>query len=153
LNFTDDSDLITCTVLSKDGSKTRRFLAMDNKLLILVEPHSRLLGWGVTKLAGFLQDVEVCDLYYSFIFCIDTTSVLMIFFLVFYSNLEVTGDKEESKCLHVTIHHTNTGSAYSAKFLFDDHIRCMAAKQKYKFHQMNYQVLDVPTLIDFLPFS
>ncbi|XKL62954.1 hypothetical protein PGB90_005318 [Kerria lacca] len=96
----NNSDLITCTVLSKDGNKTRRFLAMDSNQLILVEPHSRLLGWGVTKLAGFLQDIEV------------------------------TGDKEESKCLHVIIHHTNTGSAYSAKFLFDDHIRCMAAKQK-----------------------
>lgn len=45
--------------MSKDGNKTRRFLAMDSNQLILVEPHSRLLGWGVVKLAGFLQDVEV----------------------------------------------------------------------------------------------
>ncbi|XP_065203185.1 protein CLEC16A homolog isoform X2 [Planococcus citri] len=94
------SDLINCIVVSKDGSKCRRFLATDKNQLVLVEPHARLFGWGVNKLAGFLHDVEV------------------------------TGDKEESKCLHVTIHHTNINQAYTAKFLFDDHIRCMAAKQK-----------------------
>lgn len=57
---------------------------------------------------------------------------LVLHTLFIFFGLKVTSDKEESKCLHVVIHHTNTGCAYSAKFLFDDHIRCMAAKQKYE---------------------
>lgn len=72
--------------------------------LILVEPDSKRLGWGVAKLVGFLQDVEV------------------------------TGDKDDSRCLHVTIHRggatNNSTPILSAKFIFDDHIRCMAAKQR-----------------------
>lgn len=97
-----NSDLITCTVVSKDGKQTRRFIAMDNNQLILVEPHSKMMGWGVTKLAGFLEDIEV------------------------------TSNKEEPKCLHVTIHHTSNGSAFSAKFLFDDHIRYQSALLKFQ---------------------
>lgn len=72
--------------------------------MILVEPDSKRLGWGVAKLVGFLQDVEVA------------------------------GDKDDSRCLHITIHRggatTNRTPILSAKFIFDDHIRCMAAKQR-----------------------
>lgn len=96
----NNSDLIACTVINKDGTKTRRFLVMDSTQLILVEPDHRRLGWGVAKMAGFLQDMEVI------------------------------GDKDDSRCLHVTIHHTTTGPLIAAKFVFDDHIRCMAAKQR-----------------------
>lgn len=100
----DNSDLIACTVLSKDGTKYRRFLVIESLQLILVEPDSKRLGWGIAKLVGFLQDVEV------------------------------TGDKEDSRCLHITIHRggaaTNSSPILSAKFIFDDHIRCMAAKQR-----------------------
>lgn len=81
----------------KDGAKYRRFLVIDILQLILVEPDPRKLGWGIAKFVGFLQDVEV------------------------------TGDKEDSRCLHITIHRT---PILSAKFIFDDHIRCMAAKQR-----------------------
>lgn len=100
----DNSDLIACTVLSKDGTKYRRFLVIESLQLILVEPDSKRLGWGIAKLVGFLQDVEV------------------------------TGDKEDSRCLRITIHRggaaTNSSPILSAKFIFDDHIRCMAAKQR-----------------------
>lgn len=64
------------------------------------------MGWGVAKLVGFLQDIEV------------------------------TGDKDDSRCLHITIHRPISGGTanrvpvLSAKFLFDDNIRCMAAKQR-----------------------
>lgn len=73
------------------------------------------LGWGHVKLVGFLQDVEVL------------------------------GDKDDSRCLHITIHRGGSGTAgsggsaaatknrapiLSAKFVFADHIRCMAAKQR-----------------------
>lgn len=90
----------------KDGVKIRRFLVIDVMQLILVEPDTKRLGWGVAKLVGFLQDIEV------------------------------TGDKDDSRCLHITIHRplSSTTSSrvplLSAKFIFDDNIRCMAAKQR-----------------------
>lgn len=104
--FLDNSDLIACTVMYKDGQKIRRFLVIDIMQLILVEPDTKRLGWGVAKLVGFLQDIEV------------------------------TGDKDDSRCLHITIHRplSSTTSSriplLSAKFIFDDNIRCMAAKQR-----------------------
>lgn len=86
----------------KDAAKYRRFLVIDILQLILVEPDPRKLGWGIAKFVGFLQDVEVA------------------------------GDKDDSRCLHITIHRgtTNRTPILSAKFIFDDHIRCMAAKQR-----------------------
>lgn len=110
----NNSDLIACTVLWKDGQKLRRFLVIDVIQLILVEPDTRKLGWGVAKLVGFLQDIEVA------------------------------GDKDDSRCLHLTIHKplscsaTNRLPLLSAKFIFDDHIRCMAAKQRYLFYNLYF---------------
>lgn len=97
--------MIACTVIMKDGTKYRRFLVIDILQLILVEPDPRRLGWGIAKFVGFLQDVEV------------------------------NGDKDDSRCLHLTIHRGGATAAnrtplLSAKFVFDDHIRCMAAKQR-----------------------
>lgn len=53
----------------------------------------------------------------------------------FLQDVEVTGDKDDSRCLHITIHRggattTSRTPVLSAKFVFDDHIRCMAAKQR-----------------------
>jgi len=90
----------------KDGQKIRRFLVIDVVQLILVEPDISKLGWGVAKLVGFLQDIDVA------------------------------GDKDDSRCLYLTIYKplsSSTGNRIpllSAKFIFDDHIRCMAAKQR-----------------------
>lgn len=128
----NNSDLIACTVVWKDGQKIRRFLVIDVVQLILVEPDLSKLGWGVAKLVGFLQDIEV------------------------------TGDKDDSRCLHLTIYKplsSSTGNRVpllSAKFIFDDHIRCMAAKQrltkgriKARQKKMNQiaRLLDIPTSI------
>ncbi|XP_045478398.1 protein CLEC16A homolog isoform X3 [Harmonia axyridis] len=102
----NNSDLIGCTVVYKEGNKMRRFLVIDILQLILVEPDTKRLGWGVAKLVGFLQDIEV------------------------------SGDKDDSRCLHITIHRPLSGTStnriplLSAKFVFDDNIRCMAAKQR-----------------------
>lgn len=101
----NNSDLIGCHVVLKDGSRMHRFLVIDVIQLILVEP-TRRLGYGVAKLVGFLQDIEV------------------------------TGDKDDSRCLHITIHQPLSSGVskrvplLSAKFIFDDHIRCMAARQR-----------------------
>ncbi|XP_071033380.1 protein CLEC16A homolog isoform X2 [Parasteatoda tepidariorum] len=103
----NNSDLISCTVITKDGQKIKGFMVIDALQLILVDPDNKRVGWGIAKFVGFLQDIEV------------------------------TGDKDDSRCLHITIHRPSsiaTGSIRSpllaAKFVFDDHIRCMAAKQR-----------------------
>ncbi|KAK3871250.1 hypothetical protein Pcinc_023591 [Petrolisthes cinctipes] len=102
----NNSDLIACVVIPRDGQRTKRFLVIDVIQLILVEPDQRRLGWGVAKFVGFLQD------------------------------LEVSGDKDDSRVLHLTIHRPSASSGrpapplLAAKFIFDDHIRCMAAKQR-----------------------
>jgi len=109
----NNADLIACTVVMRDGSRMRRFLVIDPIQLILVEPDARRLGWGVAKFVGFLQDVEV------------------------------SGDKDDSRCLHVTVHNSPSTASFlssgspahrlpqlAARFVFDDHIRCMAAKQR-----------------------
>lgn len=53
--FVDNSDLIACMVVSKDGVQAQRFLSVDVYQMSLVEPDSKRLGWGVVKFAGLLQ--------------------------------------------------------------------------------------------------
>ncbi|GAB1602331.1 protein CLEC16A-like isoform X3 [Argonauta hians] len=102
----NNSDLIACTVVTTERKQERRFLVIDSKQLILVEPDAKRLGWGVVRFVGFLQDVEV------------------------------SGDKDDSRSLHITVHkqslsaHSRPVPLLSARFIFDDHIRCMAAKQR-----------------------
>lgn len=67
--FSDNSDLIACMVVSKDGGQAQRFLAVDVYQMSLVEPESKRLGWGVVKFAGLLQvrkkSVHVCCFVFS----------------------------------------------------------------------------------------
>ncbi|KAL4240827.1 Protein CL16A [Mactra antiquata] len=125
----NNSDLIACTVITKD-KKQKRFLVIDALQMILVEPDNRRLGWGIVTFVGFLQ------------------------------NIEVTGDKEDSRSLHITVHkpassqHARPVPLLAARFIFDDHIRCMAAKQRLtkgrikarqQKMQMIERLLDIPT--------
>ncbi|KAH9384349.1 hypothetical protein HPB48_026356 [Haemaphysalis longicornis] len=113
----NNSDLIACTVVSKDTQKIRRFMVIDVAQLVLVEPDSKRLGWGVAKFVGFLQDIEV------------------------------TGDKEDSRCLHITVpsrgaaasrwasgsggsSSSGAGAAAGGALPLRRPIRCMAAKQR-----------------------
>lgn len=97
-----NTDMIACTVITggAQGTKYRRFLVITDEQVILVEASETVFGWGVTKLAGFLHDIEV------------------------------SGDKEDSRCLYISMPKTNLGPLSQCKFVFADHIRCMAAKQR-----------------------
>ncbi|XP_031560161.1 protein CLEC16A-like, partial [Actinia tenebrosa] len=104
----NNSDLISCTVQMEDKI-VRRFLVIDEAQFILVEPDTSKLGWGVVKFVARLQDVETAP------------------------------DKEDSRSLFITIHQPFTARSLakvrsrpilSAKFIFDDYIRCMSAKQR-----------------------
>ena len=59
--------------------------------------------------------------------------------ITWFQDTEVMGDKDDSRCLLVTIHRPSSSSSssnpltrpfpiLSSKFIFDDHIRCMAAR-------------------------
>ncbi|CAH8671933.1 unnamed protein product [Schistosoma rodhaini] len=111
--------LIGCTV-ECSGIHEKRFIVSCGQQLVLVKPDSKQLGWGVITFIGPLQDLEShCD-------------------------------PADSRCLHVTIHapghltcqNSSPGRLFSninntnskspimvAKFLFEDHIRCMTARQ------------------------
>ncbi|KGL77457.1 Protein CLEC16A, partial [Tinamus guttatus] len=102
----NNSDLIACTVITKDGGQVQRFLAVDIYQMSLVEPDVARLGWGVVKFAGLLQDMQV------------------------------TGIEDDSRSLHIIIHkpasspHSKPFPILQATFIFSDHIRCIIAKQR-----------------------
>ena len=54
--------------------KDRRFLVIDVLQLILVEPDSKRLGWGVVRFVGFLQ---VYLLTFCFFLSVSFSSVLI----------------------------------------------------------------------------
>ncbi|XP_062840941.1 protein CLEC16A isoform X2 [Trichomycterus rosablanca] len=102
----NNSDLIACMVVSKDGVQAQRFLAVDVYQMSLVEPETKRLGWGVVKFAGLLQDMQV------------------------------SGVEDDSRALNITIHkptsnpHAKPVPILQASFIFADHIRCIIAKQR-----------------------
>ncbi|XP_054891356.1 protein CLEC16A isoform X3 [Poeciliopsis prolifica] len=102
----NNSDLIACMVVSKDGSQAQRFLAVDVYQMSLVEPETKRLGWGVVKFAGLLQDMQV------------------------------SGVEDDSRALNIVIHkpssnpHAKPLPILQANFIFADHIRCIIAKQR-----------------------
>uniref|UniRef100_A0A8C7Y1S0 C-type lectin domain containing 16A n=1 Tax=Oryzias sinensis TaxID=183150 RepID=A0A8C7Y1S0_9TELE len=102
----NNSDLIACMVVNKDGSQAQRFLAVDVYQMSLVEPETKRLGWGVVKFAGLLQDMQV------------------------------SGVEDDSRALNIVIHkpgsnpHAKPLPILQATFIFADHIRCIIAKQR-----------------------
>ncbi|XP_074179205.1 protein CLEC16A isoform X10 [Rhinolophus sinicus] len=102
----NNSDLIACTVMTKDGGMVQRFLAVDIYQMSLVEPDVSRLGWGVVKFAGLLQDMQV------------------------------TGVEDDSRALNIIIHkpasspHSKPFPILQATFIFSDHIRCAIAKHR-----------------------
>uniref|UniRef100_A0A3Q3WMF9 Uncharacterized protein n=1 Tax=Mola mola TaxID=94237 RepID=A0A3Q3WMF9_MOLML len=102
----NNSDLIACMVVSKEGCQAQRFLAVDVYQMSLVEPETKRLGWGVVKFAGLLQDMQVF------------------------------GVEDDSRALNIVIHkpssnpHAKPLPILQANFIFADHIRCIIAKQR-----------------------
>eukprot|EP00095_Tigriopus_kingsejongensis_P005612 snap_masked-scaffold541_size141817-processed-gene-0.21 protein:Tk05612 transcript:snap_masked-scaffold541_size141817-processed-gene-0.21-mRNA-1 annotation:"protein clec16a" len=124
----NNSDILAVTVVNRDGTKQRRFLVVDIYQIVLVEPDSSRLGWGVATFVGFLQDLEILT------------------------------DKDDSRCLHVTVHRPggsglSAGSRLpllSASFTFDDHIRCMAAKQRLSKGRTNVRTIKMHQIAQLL---
>ncbi|KAK6740546.1 hypothetical protein RB195_008793 [Necator americanus] len=101
----NNSDLLSCVVVLNKNERLPRFLVTDRLQLILVEPDSRKAGWAIVRFVGLLQDTQI------------------------------TGDPSDSRSLHVVVEgqpsrQKKRQALLTARFVFDDHIRCMAAKQR-----------------------
>uniref|UniRef100_A0A914X1A1 Protein CLEC16A n=1 Tax=Plectus sambesii TaxID=2011161 RepID=A0A914X1A1_9BILA len=122
----NNSDLLSCTVSLKTGTKYQRFLVADGLQLILVEPDPKRVGWGIVRFVGFLQDIEL------------------------------TGDKDDSRALHIVVNQPGSKSKpnaqplLTAKLVFDDHIRCMAAKQRLTKGRQKARQFKLDTIADVL---
>lgn len=116
--------------------KTRRFLVIDIFQFILVEPSQKRMGWGVVKFVGFLQVLTITIRFKKSNYCFTYSRRLHKFFFDPFQDIEVMGDQHDSRCLHITVKSSPTQQRtrtpiLAAKFMFDDHIRCMAAKQRF----------------------
>lgn len=95
---------------------------------ILIEPEVKKLGWGIVKFCDLMQ-VSITNA--NSVQHRDPNAILLLL-----QDVEVVNDKEDTRSLHITIHKP-VSNAYvksnppilNAKFTFDDHIRCMTAKQ------------------------
>ncbi|CAA9997944.1 unnamed protein product [Nesidiocoris tenuis] len=96
-----NSDLLACHVVGPDGLRNHRFLVVESNQIILVVPVPGKLGFGRPKLAAMLHD------------------------------LDVSPDKQDPKSLFISAKYTTVGPMVNSKFIFDDHIRCMAAQERY----------------------
>lgn len=59
LFLSDNSDLLSCIVVSQKGERQSRFLVTDRLQLILVEPDSKKAGWAIVRFVGLLQDTQI----------------------------------------------------------------------------------------------
>ncbi|KAL5254590.1 hypothetical protein ACHWQZ_G014141 [Mnemiopsis leidyi] len=129
----NNSDLIACAVIS-ENDVVKRFLVIDTHQLILVEPDNApgRLGYGIVQFVAPLQ-------------CVDARP-----------------DKDNNRNLLVTIEKSGSFNiSFRAKFQFEDHIRCFAAKTRLKQGRESLQklkgfklshVLDMPDRIQDEPF-
>ncbi|CAJ0941092.1 unnamed protein product, partial [Mesorhabditis belari] len=120
----NNSDLLSVTVSFSRHEKQSRFLVTDRLQLILVEPDTKKAGWAIVTFVGLLQDTQI------------------------------TGDASDSRSLHVVVESRagikRPGPLLSARFIFDDHIRCMAAKQRLTKGRQNARQLKMGLICDLL---
>ncbi|KAL6728804.1 hypothetical protein Aduo_010539 [Ancylostoma duodenale] len=121
----NNSDLLSCVVVLNKNERLSRFLVTDRLQLILVEPDSRKAGWAIVRFVGLLQDTQI------------------------------TGDPSDSRSLHVVVEGQPTRqrkrqALLTARFVFDDHIRCMAAKQRLTKGRQTARGLKLQAICDLL---
>ncbi|PIO63589.1 hypothetical protein TELCIR_14805 [Teladorsagia circumcincta] len=123
--YMDNSDLLSCVVVLNKNERLSRFLVTDRLQLILVEPDTRKAGWAIVRFVGLLQDTQI------------------------------SGDPSDSKSLHVVVEGQPTRqrkrqALLTARFIFDDHIRCMAAKQRLTKGRQTARGLKLQAICDLL---
>lgn len=121
----NNSDLLSCVVVLNKNERLPRFLVTDRLQLILVEPDTRKAGWAIVRFVGLLQDTQI------------------------------SGDPTDSRALHVVVEGQPTRqrkrqALLTARFVFDDHIRCMAAKQRLTKGRQTARGLKLQAICDLL---
>ncbi|XP_003387669.2 PREDICTED: uncharacterized protein LOC100637467 [Amphimedon queenslandica] len=96
-------DLCACKVIIGENV-TDRFMLVTESEFMLLEPDKNQLGYGIVKFIAFLQDVDIST------------------------------DPADNCALYIVAHHRSKSQvkrrpALTARFLFDDHIRCLATRQ------------------------
>lgn len=120
----NNCDLVACTVVLGKNEKFSRFLVTDQCQLILVEPDKTKLSWGIVRFVGPLQDTQM------------------------------TGDSSDNRILHIVVDDVKSRAAPNAKpmlraqFVFDDKIRCLAAKQRLNTGRKNSRLLKLNSICD-----
>ncbi|XGW17603.1 hypothetical protein V3C99_002305 [Haemonchus contortus] len=123
--YMDNSDLLSCVVVLNKNERLSRFLVTDRLQLILVEPDTRKAGWAIVRFVGLLQDTQI------------------------------SGDPSDSRSLHVVVEgqpnrQLKRQALLTARFVFDDHIRCMAAKQRLTKGRQTARGLKLQAICDLL---
>jgi hypothetical protein len=105
------SDLIVCNVVSKGRTgqmiQVRRFLMVDRWRLVLIENDNRKPGWGIVRFVADLNNVFVVSQAFH-------TRSLQISIIQPPSAYNVS---------------QSPLTVFSGRFIFDDHIRCVTARQ------------------------
>uniref|UniRef100_A0A0K0DN33 FPL domain-containing protein n=1 Tax=Angiostrongylus cantonensis TaxID=6313 RepID=A0A0K0DN33_ANGCA len=126
----NNSDLLSCVVVIKN-ERFSRFLVTDRLQLILVEPDNRKAGWAIVRFVGLLQ---VC-LSNSLKPINDDISIIL--HTKNPSTMKMSGFYKRQALL-------------TARFVFDDHIRCMAAKQRLTKGRQTARDLKLQAICDLL---
>ncbi|KFD57760.1 hypothetical protein M513_01430, partial [Trichuris suis] len=100
-----DSDLLACTVIHQHGGRNQQFLVVGASQLLFVEPDTCKVGWGVVRFVADLEKSEVR--------CEGDNRTLQLIVHTATSKLDET-----------------KSPTFSAKLMFNDHIRCLAARQR-----------------------
>uniref|UniRef100_A0A5S6QMS8 FPL domain-containing protein n=1 Tax=Trichuris muris TaxID=70415 RepID=A0A5S6QMS8_TRIMR len=100
-----NSDLLACAVIHQDGSRNQQFLVVGGSQLLFVEPDTCKVGWGIVRFVADLEKSEVR--------CEGDNRTLQLIVHTVISKLD--GTKTPT---------------FSAKLMFNDHIRCLAARQR-----------------------
>ncbi|CDW57006.1 ATP bind 1 and RrnaAD and FPL and C2 domain conta ining protein [Trichuris trichiura] len=100
-----DSDLLACTVIHQHGGRNQQFLVVGASQLLFVEPDACKVGWGVVRFVADLEKSEVR--------CEGDNRTLQLIVHTATSKLDET-----------------KSPTFSAKLMFNDHIRCLAARQR-----------------------
>ncbi|ETN83630.1 hypothetical protein NECAME_17400 [Necator americanus] len=127
----NNSDLLSCVVVLNKNERLPRFLVTDRLQLILVEPDSRKAGWAIVRFVGLLQDTQITG---------DPSDSRSLHVVVEGQPSRQKFEKKSSERLISLIVYDpvpinlftfkKRQALLTARFVFDDHIRCMAAKQR-----------------------
>jgi len=135
IRIESSQDIIECTVIEASGFHLHRFLIFDDLRLILVEPEVSRLGFGIVRLVTPMEHVTVRSISSRTRFSPKTVLTILLF-----PFLQAQQDKKDAVNLDLVTKVVDTRGKlvkWSAKLVFADHVRCMAASKHIETSQTN----------------